>query len=205
MAFESTIEQVHLIYSSEGIASAKEGWQLSEDVDVKEGWLEGLVKGSAKRESQVEYLNYVRRLVDIYERRLAFMEAAQEHARRIGEYALELQQQVDEQAREQARVKEAEDLLEQEFHNLADQWRRETRMLSSDSDIAANFAYYQIIGMGEKALPLIFREMQERGGRWFLALRAITRQNPVSPEDRGNVRRMTQAWLEWGRQHNYVR
>ena len=68
----------------------------------------------------------------------------------------------------------------------------------------ANFAYQQIIGMGERALPLIFDEMQAHGGRWFWALRAITGENPVRPEDRGDARRMTQTWLEWAREHNYV-
>jgi len=58
--------------------------------------------------------------------------------------------------------------------------------------------------MGERALPLIFEEMQGHGGRWFWALRAITGENPVRPEDRGNVRRMTEAWLEWAHERDYV-
>src|SRR5713101_7003482 len=72
------------------------------------------------------------------------------------------------------------------FQLLANQWREQTRALSSDSDIVANFAYHQIMGMGERALPLIFNEMRAHGGRWFWALRAITGENPVRPEDRGN-------------------
>jgi hypothetical protein len=93
---------------------------------------------------------------------------------------------------------------EERFRQLASKWREETRALSSDSDIVANFAYYQIIGMGERALPLIFEEMKAHGGRWFWALRAITGENPVRSENRGNVRRMNEAWLEWARQHDYV-
>jgi hypothetical protein len=94
---------------------------------------------------------------------------------------------------------------EQMFRALVDQWRTETQCITSDTDIAGNFAYQQIIGMGEHALKLIFRELQEHGGRWFWALRAITRENPVNPEDRGDVRRMTESWLEWARQRDYVR
>lgn len=94
--------------------------------------------------------------------------------------------------------------VEREFNALTERWRMETRQLSSDSDIAGKFAYHQIIGMGERVLPLIFRELQERGGRWYWALRAITRQNPVRPEERGNVRRMTDVWLQWGRDQGYV-
>ena len=92
----------------------------------------------------------------------------------------------------------------EKFERLANQWREETRSLSSDSDIVANFAYHQIMGMGERALPLIFLEMEAHGGRWFWALRAITGENPVSPEDRGNVRRMTETWIRWARERDYV-
>jgi hypothetical protein len=94
--------------------------------------------------------------------------------------------------------------IEQSFRELADRWREETMHLSSTPEAALNFSYQQIIGMGKEALPLIFREMQTQGGHWFWALAAITRENPVQPEDRGKVRRMTQAWLEWGRENGYL-
>lgn len=96
----------------------------------------------------------------------------------------------------------AEDELR--FRRLADQWRTDTRALSSDSDIVSNFSYQQIIGMGARALPLIFDEMGQHGGRWFWALRAITGENPIRPEDRGNVRRMTETWLEWAHERDHV-
>ncbi len=60
-------------------------------------------------------------------------------------------------------------------------------------------AYQAIIGMGRTALPFIFEELHQRGGHWFWALRAITGENPVPPEHRGNVEAMTQDWLRWAR------
>ena len=33
---------------------------------------------------------------------------------------------------------------------------------------------------------------------WFPALKSISGEDPVPPEDRGKVRRMTKAWLAWG-------
>ncbi|MCA1567033.1 MAG: hypothetical protein LC803_15560 [Acidobacteria bacterium] len=95
--------------------------------------------------------------------------------------------------------------LEQEFHRLADQWRNETFHLSLAREQADNLAYHQIIGMGEKALPFIFRELQETTSDWFWALKAITRADvEVRPEDRGNVHRIAEAWLEWGRENGHV-
>jgi len=94
--------------------------------------------------------------------------------------------------------------LEREFNRLAEQWRRETMSMSSSTDIAMHPAYYQIIGMGRVALPWILRELQQGGGHWFLALGAISRQNPVNPQDRGKVRKMTEAWLQWGRENGLL-
>lgn len=44
-------------------------------------------------------------------------------------------------------------------------------------------AYQQIIGMGEKALPLILRDLRDRPtGHWFWALNAITGEEPTLGE-----------------------
>ena len=104
----------------------------------------------------------------------------------------------------QQQASEADDELEREFRQLTDQWYAETRFLSSTSEIVSKETYYQIVALGRRAIPLILRELQERGGHWFLALRALTKDDPVNPQDRGNMRRMTQAWLDWGRNHNQI-
>ena len=58
--------------------------------------------------------------------------------------------------------------------------------------------------MGWPAVPLILEELQREPDQWFWALEAITEENPVPPEARGNVRHMAQAWLEWGKQKGIV-
>jgi hypothetical protein len=89
------------------------------------------------------------------------------------------------------------------FERLAAQWRRETRHLSLMSDIVLNTAYQQIIGMGQPAIALILQDLKQQPDHWFWALRSITGENPIQPEERGRVAKMAQAWLEWGRQHGY--
>lgn len=172
---------------------------------VKEKWLDEITKPEkVKRQKQQEVWEYVRSLVEANQRKSAQIAMLQNHARLLGEQTILLQQQAEERALMQAREVDPE--LEGEFRALADQWRAETMHLSSTTEKAMNFAYQQIIGMGKEVLPLILRELQLRGGHWFWALSVITRgrENPVRPEDRGNVRRMTQAWLEWGRQKGYL-
>lgn len=77
-------------------------------------------------------------------------------------------------------------------------------MLSSSTEKAVHPAYQRIIGLGPAVVPLVLRELEQHGGHWFWALRALTGENPVRPEDAGQVRKMTESWLEWGRQRGLV-
>ena len=90
------------------------------------------------------------------------------------------------------------------FRALADQWRWETGPISSSSEIAAHPAYQEIIGMGPPAIPLVLRELQEKGGHWFAALRALSGENPVPREYAGRIPKMREHWLEWGREKGYI-
>jgi hypothetical protein len=90
------------------------------------------------------------------------------------------------------------------FDELAKRWREETRSVSSTTERAMNSAYQDIIGMGKPAIPLILHELATNGGHWFWALRHITHENPVSPQDAGNIPKIREAWLRWGREHHYL-
>ncbi len=96
-----------------------------------------------------------------------------------------------------------EPLFSRRFQTLAAQWKQETRHLSLTSDIVLNTAYQQIVGMGMPAVPLLLRELQEQPDHWFWALRSITGENPITPDDRGRLPKMAEAWLQWGRNHGY--
>jgi len=100
----------------------------------------------------------------------------------------------------QSRAKETES----EFNKLVAEWRNDKKATSSSTALAMHPAYQSIIGMGEKALPFIFADLQHGLDHWFWALRAITHENPVSPEIRGNMQAMANTWLNWGREKGYV-
>jgi|CZKY01.1.fsa_nt_gi hypothetical protein len=103
-----------------------------------------------------------------------------------------------------AQSSEAQAAFENRFKELVARWREETKTISSTTDRALHSAYQDIIGMGKPVLPLIFREMDRNGGHWFWALRHITRENPVPPQDAGNIKNMREAWLRWGREQHYL-
>jgi hypothetical protein len=89
------------------------------------------------------------------------------------------------------------DALAQRFQSLAKIWRDECAHLSSMREMVLHPAYQQIVGMGSSALPFIFTELERKPDHWFWALRAITQEDPVPPEHRGNVAEMVRAWLRW--------
>ena len=95
-------------------------------------------------------------------------------------------------------------ILQEEFVRLAAEWKQETAHLSSPSAIAQHRAYQEVIEMGTEAIPLILEDLRDSQAQWFLALRAIARESPVLPEDRGNIPAMTRAWLEWGKGQGYI-
>lgn len=90
------------------------------------------------------------------------------------------------------------------FFTLKSQWEKETAVVSSVTQMAMHPSYQQIIGMGPAAIPLILNEMAVKPGHWFWALKSISGEDPVPPENRGRVREMTEAWLHWGREQNYL-
>jgi DNA-binding transcriptional ArsR family regulator len=164
--------------------------------DNKKTWLDHLVKSEAEAREEIQA--YARKLAEQYER----VAAITEHARKLGEHAITLQEQAEEREREFNRVAARNVDLERRFNRLVDRWRRDTRRLSSVTQMALHPAYQKIIGMGWSAVPLILREMQDRGGHWLWALHAITDEDPA-PEG-ATFHEAVQAWLEWGREHNYL-
>ena len=89
------------------------------------------------------------------------------------------------------------------FSELADEWRRSQGVTSNLTQIVMNPAYQQIIGMGEIAVPLIFNELEREPDHWFWALKSITGVDPVTDENRGNIRKMAEEWLDWGKRRGY--
>lgn len=98
---------------------------------------------------------------------------------------------------------EVEEKLSRLFEELAEKWKKETAFDSTMLRITMHPAYQRIMGMGPAALPFIFRDLAKQPDYWFIALTAITGENPVPKEDAGNLPRMTKAWLEWAERNGY--
>ena len=99
---------------------------------------------------------------------------------------------------------EPPNLIGTKFHSLAESWKSQAARLPRVIDMVMLPSYQQIIGLGEQALPFILLELQQSPDHWFWALRAITGEDPVPPEERGNVAAMRRSWLRWGAERGYV-
>ncbi|MCI0461252.1 MAG: hypothetical protein L0Z62_30255 [Gemmataceae bacterium] len=98
----------------------------------------------------------------------------------------------------------AKEAVRERFRRLASEWKEKSRYMSNTAQMAMLHSYQRIIGMGLSAVPLILEEMQREPDQWFWALEAITEETPVPHEAAGDVTRMTQAWIEWGRKNGYL-
>jgi hypothetical protein len=92
------------------------------------------------------------------------------------------------------------------FEGLRLRWHKERGATSSITQMATCPSYQRIVGMGDRAIPLMLRELdnhEDDPDHWFWALQAITDNDPVPPDHRGDMKAMARDWLEWGYMSGY--
>jgi hypothetical protein len=93
--------------------------------------------------------------------------------------------------------------VEQRFRRLEAIWTAETSHLSSTSKLLNHDAFQEIISMGPAVVPFLLRDLKERPRLWVWALPAIVGYDPVPAADRGDIERMTAAWLQWAKANGH--
>jgi hypothetical protein len=94
--------------------------------------------------------------------------------------------------------------IEQCVARLLKRWRQEMAYQSSSTRITGHPTYQELIGLGQPALPFLFRDLEQTGdGHLSKALAVITSAHPVPAEDRGQVRKVAEAWLRWAKENGY--
>ncbi len=93
--------------------------------------------------------------------------------------------------------------IEERFRRLETQWGAETGHLSSSSKIIGHPAFREIIDMGQAVVPFMLRDLEQKPRLWVWALPEITGDDPVPVADRGDIVKMTAAWLHWAKAHGY--
>ena len=93
--------------------------------------------------------------------------------------------------------------VEERFRRLEATWMAEVGHHSSTTRLVNHPAFQEIIHMGQAVVPFMLQDLEKRPRLWVWALPDITGADPVPAEDRGNVARMSEAWLRWGKEHGY--
>jgi hypothetical protein len=93
--------------------------------------------------------------------------------------------------------------VEQRFRRLEATWMASVGYSSSSTQLRSHPAFQEILSMGEAVVPLMLRDLEERPRLWVWALPHITGTDPVPTTDRGNIAKMSEAWLRWGREKGY--
>jgi hypothetical protein len=93
--------------------------------------------------------------------------------------------------------------LEQRFRRLEATWLAEVGHHSSPSRLINHPAFQEIIRLGSAVIPLLLGDLEQRPRLWVWALADITHQDPVPEADRGDIGKMSAAWLRWGRANGY--
>jgi hypothetical protein len=97
----------------------------------------------------------------------------------------------------------SEQTLEQRFLKEAEQWDSETAHLSSPVQRFNHPSYIAVLGMAQdhrnEVITLMLRDLQQNRREWFSALSYLTHENPIQRKDSGNLNRMIEAWVRWGK------
>lgn len=96
------------------------------------------------------------------------------------------------------------EVIREDFLKLAEAWHKDTDYQSSIQRKTGHPAYLKIISMGKAVVPFILQELQKRGGHWFIALSVITGADPVPSEHYGDMEKVTEDWLGYGKEQGLI-
>ena len=95
--------------------------------------------------------------------------------------------------------------LEFQFNDLATKWKAETGLFSIDRD-RVNDTFLDIISLGKDIVPFILKDLQKPTGtaRWHIALKTLTKANPVLNEELNKSKLIKERWIKWGKDKNII-
>ncbi len=94
--------------------------------------------------------------------------------------------------------------VEVRFHKLATEWLKAVGSVSSVEALTSHPKYREIVRLGWDVVPFLLADLQQGRGFWFTALNEITGIRPFDPSDAGKSKRMTEAWIIWGKRKGII-
>lgn len=100
--------------------------------------------------------------------------------------------------------RENSETVKSRFERLRDTWLLAISDVSSLDDIVDDASYQEIISMRDSVVEHILEDLMKSPKPWFYALYEITGKTQIPESSAGNMRKMTDAWIEWGKKAGYV-
>ena len=94
-------------------------------------------------------------------------------------------------------------IIEDRFEKMATEWKRETVLLSSPSQICAHPIFSRLVAFGERAAPWVLERIAEDASPWFLLLKQIVVSPPDLKQAEGDIKKVRKIWLKWGKERGY--
>ena len=88
------------------------------------------------------------------------------------------------------------DYIEQ-FDSLVTRWRQESMAMSTIKEMTALTSFKEIVAIGKKALPLVYRHLRDQPSMLVVAGIEISGENPTPEQARGDIKKIVAAWLRW--------
>lgn len=91
------------------------------------------------------------------------------------------------------------------FFAYVNTWKNETAHLSSLAKMFTHPSYLRIIALGgrsKEVVRFLLEELRSEPDHWFAALKAITGEDPASPDS--DFDSSVEAWLRWGEAHGLI-
>lgn len=96
------------------------------------------------------------------------------------------------------------DVTRELFRVLSSWWHADTDALSDVEEKFEHPAYQEIIHhLRQSAIPLILKDLRDRGGHWFEALEELTGDKHVNAHA-SSVMAARDAWLNWGTTRHHI-
>ena len=91
-----------------------------------------------------------------------------------------------------------------EFNRIAKKIMADTAHCSTAQSIIDHPEHQKIIEAGDIAIKYILQDIQKEPAHWFLTLFLLTGQSAIKEEHRGIVPKMTEDWVNWGKENGYL-
>ncbi|MFT3909942.1 MAG: hypothetical protein QM737_10985 [Ferruginibacter sp.] len=133
-----------------------------------------------------------------------------DNTKRIEKYDLHIRKRPERRIKGQIiiRLEGRNKTKEEQFFELAQNWKIETSIYSIAAKKISNSNYMGIIGLGvtygEPIIKLILEDLKKGVEYWHYALKKITNQNPVPTGSVNNLQTVRNEWLKWGIENEII-